>query len=199
MRTTRIDAINEALTLVGLNTVASLDDPVRQDVISAEETLDQLLKQVATHNSYYNRYAKVEFTADSEGYIYVPADVYDIESIEDPLVQVVIKGDKLWNLTDNTFVWTAGGKYTFSVTYFLDFTDLPEQVMRYVITATARRLYLKLFGVTSQLQALAVEEKIAYDAWQRWEYDSMDANMLAHPDSQRVWLSPRRAGRNSRR
>ena len=85
------------------------------------------------------------------------------------------------------------------VTYYLDFTDLPEQVMRYVIQTTARRLYLKLFGVTSQYQALAVEEKIAYDTWMRWEYDSMDANMLGHPDVLRVWDSPRRAGRNSRR
>ena len=118
MRTTRIDAINEVLTLVGLNTVASLDDPVRQDVISAEETLDQALKQVATQNNYYNRYEEVEFTPDSDGFIWVPNDVYDIESITNPLVQVVIKGEKLWNLTDKTFVWDTGSTYKFSVTYY---------------------------------------------------------------------------------
>ena len=199
MRTTKIDAINEALTLVGINEVASLEDPVRQDVIQAEETLDQVLKHIATLNSYYNRYAEVEFTPDSDGFIYVPDDVYDIEYIKSPRIQVVIKGNKLWNLTDKTFVWDIGSTYKFSVTYYLEFSDLPEQVMRYVIMATARRLYLKLFGVTSQLQALTLEEKMAWDIWQKWEQDSMDANLLMHPDVFRIWDSPRRAGRNFRR
>ena len=191
-RTTKIDAINEILSLVGINTVASLDDPVRQDVIAAEETLNQTLKHIATQNNYYNRYEEVEYIPDSNGYIYVPNDVYDVELI-DITKQVVIKGDRIFNITDKTFVWTK--KEKFEVTYYLDFTDLPEVVMRYVINAAARTLYLKLFGPSAHLQVLAAESKLAYDIWQRWEYDSMDANMLAGNDVIRTWASPRRTGR----
>lgn len=191
-RTTKIDAINEILSLVGINTVASLDDPVRQDVIAAEETLNQTLKHIATQNNYYNRYEEVEYTPDVNGYIYVPNDVYDAELI-DPTRQAVIKGDRIFNITDKTFVWTK--KEKFEVTYYLDFTDLPEVVMRYVIYASARTLYLKLFGPSAHLQVLAAESKLAYDVWQRWEYDSMDGNMLAGYDVIRTWASPRRSGR----
>lgn len=196
-RTTRIDAINEVLTLVGINTVADLSDPVRQDVIAAEQTMDEMLRHIAAQSNFYNTYEKVTLTPDSNGYIYAPTDVYNVQLVSHPYDQVLIKGDRVYNLTEKTFVFS--GPTEFEVEYYLEFSDLPEQVVRYLIAATARKLYFKLFGPSANLQVLAADEKMAYDLWQRWEYDQGDYNMLAHPDTLRTWYTPRRAGRNSRR
>ena len=196
-RTTQLDAINEVLSLVGMSTVVSLDDPTRQDTIAAEQTLQEVLKHIGTQNSYYNTVVDVEFFTDSEGFIYVTDDVYDVEYLNSTQ-QVVLKGDRIYNLTKKTFVWDAAS-VDFQVTYFLTFTDLPEVVKRYVISATASRLYLKLFGASTQLNYLIGEEKLTYDIMQRWEFDAMDANVLAHPEVVRIWGSPRRGGNRNRR
>ena len=196
-RTTRIDAINEMLSLIGVNTIASLDDPLRQDAISAEQTLDEVLKHIAVQECFHNIYEKVTLTPDSEGFIYVTEDIYNVELVDDPSTQVIIKGDRLYNLSDKTFVWN--GAKEFEVQYYLEFTDLPEIIKRYAIMSGARRLYLKLFGPSQHLNALAFEERLAYDMWQRWEFDQGDYNVLRQYDTYRTWKSPRMGGRNSRR
>lgn len=196
-KTTRIDAINQALTYIGVNTVASLDDPVRQDVIATEQTLDEVLKHVATQSNFHNVYEEVTLTPDSEGFIYVSDDIYNVELVDDAATQVIIKGDRVYNITDKTFVFNSPTK--FEVQYYLDFDDLPEVVKIYVVMSTARRVYLKLFGPSATLQTLAFEEKMAYDVWQRWEFDQGDYNVLSNYDTFKVWAAPRRAGRNSRR
>ena len=199
-RTLRIDAINEILTSVGINTVASLDDPQRQDVIAAEQTLDEVLKHIATQDNFFNRYGKVEFDPDTNGFLLLPEDVYDVEYTESQDIQVLIKYNPtandycVFNLTDKTFVWDDS--VVLDVTYYLTFEDLPEVVKRYVIASTARKLYLKLFGPSTHLQILAADEKIAYDILQRWEFDSGDYNMLNSPDVSRIWNTPRRMGRD---
>lgn len=197
VRTTRVDAINEMLTLIGVNTIASLDDPLRQDVIAAEQTLDESLKMLAVQNSFYNTFEDVTLDTDVNGFIYISDDIYNVELKGDGVTKALIKGDRVYNHTDKTFVWD--GPQEFEVQYYLDFADLPEVVMRYIIHAAARKLYLKLFGPSQHLQYLVGEEKMHYDIWQRWEADQADLNMLNTYDSFRVWGSPRRAGRNSRR
>lgn len=196
-RTTRIEAINEMLSLIGVNTVASLDDPVRQDAIAAEQTLDEVLKHIATQSYFHNIYEKVTLTPDTDGFIYISDDIYNVELVDDAITQVIIKGDRLYNLTDKTFEWSGPKK--FEVQYYLEFTDLPEVIKRYAIMAGARRLYLKLFGPSQHLNALAFEERMAFDIWQRWEFDQGDYNVLTQYDTYRTWKSPRMGGRNSRR
>ena len=183
--------------MVGINTVASLDDPVRQDVISAEQTLDEVLRHIASETHFYNTYEKVTLTPDSNGFIYVSDDIYNVQLLTNPYDQVVIKGDRVYNLTEKTFVWSKPTE--FEVVYYLEFSDLPEQTVRYVIASTARKLYFKLFGPSANLQVLAGEEKMYYDMWKRWEYDQGDYNLLNNSDVRRVWYNPRSTSRKSRR
>ena len=195
---TKLDAINEALSLVGVAEVADLSDPQRQDALKAQSTFDEVLHQVGTVYQHYNQYEEIEFTPDSNNQIVIPDEVFDVELYQNT-DEVVIKRNsdgnlRLFNQTENTFEFTGTTKAT--VTYYLEFEDLPEVVKRYVTQATARKLYLKLFGPSPHLQVLQAEEKMAYDTMQRWEVDSTDANMLAHPDRLRVWSAPRRTGRN---
>jgi len=195
---TKLDAINEALSLVGIAEVADLSDPQRQDALKAQTTFDEVLHQVGTVNQFYNRYEEVELVPDSSNQIVIADDVFDVE-LYDSTDKVIPKRNadgnmRLYNKTKQTFEFTGNTKVY--ITYHLEFEDLPEVVKRYVIMVTARKLYLKLFGPSPHLQVLQAEEKMAYDTMQRWELDSTDANMLAHPDRLRVWSAPRRTGRN---
>ena len=190
----KLDVINEVLTMIGVAEVEDLVAVTRQDVLAASGTLDQTLHQIATTRNYYNRYEKVELTPNVSDEIDIADDVFDVELRDDDR-QVIIKNAKLYDLTNNTYTFTDETVEA-DITYYLALEDLPEVVKRYVVMATARKLYLKLFGPSAHLQVLAAEEKMAYDTMQRWEFESMDANMLNHYDRLRVWASPRRIGRN---
>ena len=190
---TTLDAINEVLTMVGVAAVADLSDPQRQDALAAQQTLNEVLHQVATTRQYFNRYEKVTLTPDTSNEIIIADEVFDVELYNDSR-QVIIKNGKLYELTNKTYEFTSDVEA--DVTYYLEITDMPEVIKRYIIQATARKLYLKLFGPSAHLQILAAEEKMAYDTMQRWELESSDANMLNHADRLRVWAIPRRVGRN---
>ena len=190
---TTLDAINEILSMVGVATIADLSDPQRQDALQAQQTLDEVLHQVATTRNYYNRYEKVTLTPDASNEIIIADEVFDVELYND-VRQVVVKDGKLYDLTNKTYEFTQSVEA--DITYYLEFEDLPEVIKRYIVQSTARKLYLKLFGPSTHLQVLASEEKMAYDTMQRWELESLDANMVYHSDRLRVWSSPRRTGRN---
>jgi len=189
---TELAVINEALAMCGIATVADLVSPTRQDVIKAQETLTEVLHMIATTRNYYNRYEKITLTPNVSDEIDIADDVFDVE-LRDDSRQVIVKNAKLYDLTNNTFTFTDSSVEA-DVTYHLGLDDLPEVIKRYVTYALARKLYLKLFGPSPHLQVLAAEEKMAYDTMQRWELESMDANMINHVDRRRIWDSPRRAG-----
>jgi hypothetical protein len=189
--TTKLLAINEILSLVGINTVADLTDPARQDVLQALQTFDEVLRQLATTRNYFNRYAKITLTPDINKEILITSDIYDVE-LSDSNIQVVIKNGKLYNLSDNTYLFDNSEEA--DVSYYLDIDSIPEVVKRYVLTTTARKLYFKLFGPSTHLQVLVEEEKMAYSTFQRWELESADLNMISHVDRRRIWQFSRKGG-----
>jgi hypothetical protein len=191
VKQTELDSVNEVLSLVGLGQIADLTAPLRQDALQASSTLSEGLMEIATTRNYYNRYEDITLTRDTDDKIPIAANVYDVE-LRNSNKQVVIKNDLLYNLTDNTFVFPSNPKA--DITYYLQFVELPEVVKRYLTMKTARKLYLKLFGVSPHLQALAMEEKMAYDVWQRWEDESGDLNMFGHADVHNIWYGSRQGG-----
>tara|TARA_R110000751_G_scaffold104383_1_gene199853 strand:+ start:68 stop:667 length:600 start_codon:yes stop_codon:yes gene_type:complete len=188
---TELDSVNEVLSLVGLGQIADLTAPLRQDALQASSTLSEGLMEIATTRNYYNRYEDITLTRDIDNKIPIPEDVYDVE-LRNSNKQVVIRDNFLYNLTDNTYVFSSNPKA--DITYYLQFVELPEVVKRYLTMKTARKLYLKLFGVSPHLQALAVEERMAYDTWQRWEDESGDLNLFNHGDVHNIWYSTRQGG-----
>jgi|TARA_R100001530_G_scaffold64158_1_gene46122 hypothetical protein len=192
VKQTELDAVNEVLSLVGIGEIADLTAPLRQDALQASATLSQGLMEIATTRNYYNRYEDITLTRDTDNKIPIAANVYDVE-LRNSNKQVVIKNNFLYNLTDNTFVFDSSLKA--DITYYLQFVELPEVVKRYLTMKTARKLYLKLFGVSPHLQALAMEEKMAYDVWQRYEDESGDLNILNHFDVHNIWYGARQGGR----
>lgn len=189
--TTKLLAINEILSLVGINTVADLTEPLRQDVLQALQTFDEVLRQLATTRNYFNRYEKITLTPDVNKEIIITSDIYDVE-LRDSNIQAVIRDGKLYNLSDNTYTFESTVEA--DVSYYLDIDNIPEVVKRYVLSTAARKLYFKLFGPSAHLQVLAEEERMAYSTFQRWELESADLNMINHVDRKRIWQFSRKGG-----
>jgi hypothetical protein len=192
VRMTRIAGINQALSMCGLGQVANLDDPQRQDALQADTTLDEVLREVAADRRYYNFIEDVDLTPDVDGFITLGSDIYDVE-LRESEDQVVIRDDKLFNLSENTDVFDAG-TYACDITYYLSFTELPEAAKQYIIAKVARKLYTKLFGATPHLSLLVQEERVMLNELNRFEAEAEDHNLLNHRDAMSVWLRPRLGG-----
>lgn len=193
MRITQLEAINEILTLLGLTEVEDLSTPTRHDVLQASSTLDQEVTKLATVAQYFNFVREVMLNPAGDGTITLDANVYDVE-LRDTDDQVTIRDGKLFNITDNTDQWVVGESYEADITYFIPFDELPEVVKTYVTARTARRLYLKLNGVTPQYQVLQMEEQQALTAMRRQQAGANDLNMFGHRDMLKIWSGSRRRG-----
>ena len=135
--TTKLEAINTMLSVIGEAPVSSLGTNATGDVAIAKNILDEVLKEVQTRGWYWNTEYKVEFGKDTEGKISIPGNVTRVDA--DPTTSTAhysIRDGYLYNLTDYTDVFTEDA--TATAVYLLEWEQLPEVGKRYVMIKAGR-------------------------------------------------------------
>ena len=167
----KLEAINHMLVMSGEHVVNHLEDDSGVDTAIAEHVLDRTIKNYVmrglVNNTYFTKYVPT-----STGLIYLPANTAHAElaeaiwsSDEEQYILASYKGSPpyLFNVTDNTNVWTdKGGTDGVKIKLIinLDWEDVESPMQMAIMTAAARDYQFIAQGDPNVDQYLAQREVV---------------------------------------
>ncbi len=159
--TTKLEAVNIIISVIGeapVNTITGVSLPVT--AIQAISTLDETSKAVQSEGWHCNTEHEYELTPDSvTSKITLPQNTLKFDL--DPLLYTdsdpVQRGLKLYDRKNHTEIWTKSVKG--SITFELEFEDLPEQ-LRHYITVKSARIFANRFIGTREIEGFTLREEV---------------------------------------
>ena len=182
---TELDAINTMLTTIGESPVNSISASTA-DTRIAQLILQEVDRATQIKGWNWNTEKDVPLTRNGSNQIVLSANVVraDVSRTEYPSVEVVQRGNKLWDKKNKTFTFTADLKG--EVVYLLPFTDLPEQARYYIVVRSARLFQQRMIGDSTGSAFSAEEETTAYMALNDSEDETADHNIFNNYDVAKV-------------
>ena len=159
--TTKLEAVNTIIAVIGeapVNTLGGTAVPIT--VVQAENVLDETSRAVQSEGWHFNTEHEYPFTPDAtNSKITLPSNVLTIDL--DPQIYTdvdpVQRGNILYDRKKHTDVWTKEVKA--SVTFQLDFTEIPEQFRNY-ITIKAARIFSNRFLGSREIEGFALRDEV---------------------------------------
>lgn len=159
--TTKLNAVNTMISVIGeapVNTLGGTAVPVT--VVQAENVLDETNRAVQSEGWHFNTEHEYVLTPDAgTNKINLPSNTLKVDL--DPQIytdsDAVQRGLTLYDRKNHTDQWTKQVKA--SITFELDFTDIPEQFRNY-ITVKAARIFANRFLGTREIEGFALRDEI---------------------------------------
>ncbi len=185
--TTKLEAINTMLSNVGEAPVNSLSGSLTADVRLAQNILDEVSRDVQSAGWHFNTEKDVPLAPNSENRVELSDGVarVDLEGDNiDSSYDVVVRGSQLYNRKDRTYTFTATKKYT--VTYMLDWGQLPESARRYIMIRAARIYQDRLVGSETLSAFSRSDEQGALFSLRDYEMETADYSVFDNWDVARI-------------
>jgi hypothetical protein len=188
---TELEAVNEILSVLGEAPVSALGDPenpVIAEVSAALNALHMVSRSLQNQGYSFNTEHDYTLSPDGDGFIQLPLNV--IRADVDPwgpdcIMDVVVRGGRLYNRTDHTFVFTD--PIQASLVLLLEFDELPEAARQYIMIKAARKLQDKTLGSRDLHVYTTQDELEAKLDFLSAEADDADFNILfKDPDNFRI-------------
>lgn len=173
--TSKLEAINTMLSIIGETPVNSTSGPVVASVKIADNILTEVLREVQGESWHFNTAKEVTLPLDSNGKIPLAASVarVEVDRAYYPDKELVKRGDYLYDTRNQTDVFTAEIKHA-TVTYMLEFDELPEAAKRYVMIRAGRIFNDRMVGDQVKNGFTRIDESKA--RMDLREYESKTAN-----------------------
>ncbi len=174
-RFTDVEALNRILSTVGGEKVASTTGlSLIADI--AYTDLKNAMRDLMSHPWGFNTEYEVELTADGSGKIDAPADasMVDLAPQHAGSLDIIIRDDggtrRLYDRKEHTFAaFTAGETKKFTISYYLDFADMPEAAKIYVMAMAAVNFQATQVGnsqIDQILRAQLIAARAAFEAYE---------------------------------
>lgn len=178
-KTTKLEAVNTMLGFIGEAPLASLEEATGVgDAPMAEKVLDEISREIQSQGWHFNTEYDVTFTPDGSNNIVFSDTVVrvDVSVSRYPNVDVVLKGQKLYNRSDHTYEFDDELKGE-TVT-LLDWDTLPEPARRYINLRAARVLQDRQVGAEGLTQIGIREEMAALASLREFDSNTEDASVF---------------------
>ena len=170
---TDIEAVNRILSTVGGEKVASLSSlSLIADL--AYQDLKNSMRDLMSHPWGFNTEYDVVLTSSGSA-ITVASDIanIDLAPAHSGSLDVIIRDDagtrKLYDRKTHSFTAFTGGTYKATVTYYLDFEDMPEAAKMYAIGIAAVHFQATQIGNDQIDKILRVQLVAAKSAFESYE------------------------------
>lgn len=182
---TELDAINTMLTTIGESPVNSVNASTA-DTRIAQLILGEVDRATQIKGWNWNTEKEVNLTRNGSNEIVLANNVVrvDVSRQEYPDVEVVQRGNRLYDKKNKTFVFSKNLKG--EVVYLLPFADLPEQARYYIVVRSARLFQQRMIGDATGSAFSAEEETTALMALQDSEDETADHNIFNNYDVAKV-------------
>ena len=159
-KTNKLQAINTMLSAIGEPPVNSLAAQ-RADSLIALTILDETTRDIQSYGWQFNTDENVVMTPETTtGFLYISDSIVrvDIAYTDDTVaLEVVIRGNRLYNRLTSSFVFTEA--LTTTQVTLLDFDEMPEIAKRYITIRAARIFQDRVVG-SSTLHAFEMQDEI---------------------------------------
>ena len=175
-----LEAANIMLSTISVAPVSTLEVPGDLNVSVAKQILYNTAREVESYGYYFNTDAKYPLARDTDDEIVLPRNVLFVSVDRDFWsYDATLRGLKLYNRSEQTFKFDKD--LTGSVTFFLEWDDLPQPARQYIAIKAARKFQLRMlpdeytskYSQQEELEAKAQLED--YDAMER-QYNLADSN-----------------------
>ena len=185
---TDVEALNRILSTVGAEKVASTTG-LSLIADNAYQDLKNSMRDLMSHPWGFNTEYEVEITADGDGKITVPADASLMSFAPEHAgsFDIIVRADgtdrRVYDRKTHAFnAFTASSTYKFTISYYLDWIDMPEAAKIYAIAMAAVHFQATQVGnaqIDQILRAQLIAAKSAFEAyasaqesWSVWDnYD----------------------------
>tara|TARA_R100001510_G_C7639004_1_gene196773 strand:- start:74 stop:688 length:615 start_codon:yes stop_codon:yes gene_type:complete len=183
--TTKLEAINVMLTAIGESPVNTITSSTTTDVSIAIQILDNVSREVQSVGWHFNTDTNYLLAKNTSNQIVLPSNCLRVDnSNKDADLDLVERGRKLWDRENHTYTITKDIRV--NITWFLEFTELPETARRY-ITIRAARIFQDRMLASETLHAFhQVDELSALSALKEHEGDTRDHSIFDNYSTYRV-------------
>ena len=189
-RTSELEAVNTILSAVGEPPINSLDGQKNVDAAIARNILNEVSREVQAHGWHFNTERKVKLSPSLNSEIILNENVVrvDIEHFTDSntldTTDITQRGDKLFDRTNNTYVFTTDIEAT--VVYLLSWTELPEPARRFITVRAARIFQDRMVGSQAHHAFSQEDEVRARALLKEFEGETADHNIFGNYDVYRI-------------
>ena len=175
---TKLNAINTLLSTIGEARVNQLDSGI-DEAVEAEEMLDEMSRIVQGIGWDFNTESGVSFPLDAQSRVPLSSHILRIDSNGQRYVR---RGGYLYDKRTHSYFFTTPP--TITVTYGLDFEDIPEVARQYITVRAARVFQTREVGSTTLNRFNREDEAMAWIALRQFEEASQDLSFFDAPDMQ---------------
>ena len=198
MPVTTLSAINDVLRRIGKPVVAALDTGGGSLSSYAERALDDASKTVQQEGWTWNTKANVQIAVNGEGKYDVSNLEGDSSSIlsvdadreQGETINVVRKGDFLYDLDNNTFT-PANGTMKVTYVYQRPVAELPDSFAKWAVALAALNFSRQFYYDKSREQIIVVELDDARRLAVNEEIRIVDVNVLDTANMRQIRGRPR--------
>lgn len=178
-KTTRIEAINTMLSVIGEPPVNSLSGVNRADVLIASAILDEVSRDIQSEGWHFNTDEKVPFIPDSSGVIAVPDNVLRLEMTDTTYGKdLVIRDNKIFNKSTLSDIWDPSTTLYCTVVYLFDVDTIPQAARHYIAIRAARIFSNRMVGDKAHHEFTANDEFKALITLKEYEGETGDYTMF---------------------
>ena len=128
-------------------------------VVSAEALLDETNREVQSDGWHFNTQHKYPLTKDTDNKVVLPTNTLKVDTAvgEYTSVDIVQRGSTVYDRKNHTDVFTIDLKV--SITFLLEFTELPEQFRNYITVRAGRRFANRFLG-SREIESFTLRDEI---------------------------------------
>lgn len=143
--TTELDAINILLAAIGTSPVNNIAT-VNTDAVMAKNYIHNALKEIQTEKWYFNTEDNYQLIPDINNEIHLADNIINIDSIGrfGENTNLIPRGKKLYDRLNHTY--KIQNPITANIILCLEFDELPETAIQYIIAKAARKYQEELLG-----------------------------------------------------
>ena len=159
--TTKLEAVNTMISVIGeapINTLTGVSLPI--SAIQAQAALEETSRAIQSEGWHCNTEHEYELTPDAvTKKITLPQNTlkFDLDPLLYTSVDPVQRGLKLYDRNNHTEQWDSSVKGT--ITFELEFEDLPEQIRHYVAVKAARVFANRFIG-TREIEGFTLRDEV---------------------------------------
>ena len=193
MATTKLQAVNTLLSIIGEAPLNQLTPPLTGDAALAERVLDEISTEVQGAGWSWNTMVYKEIPLDGNGHSTLAANTLAVRfnPLSYPSQRFVLRGIKLFDRVENSYdlrgslgVALTGGTSDLiaEIVEELAWDDIPETGKRYIMIRAARQFSNRLISSSTVESYTADDEENALQILKRTEDMAQNNNFISGPD-----------------
>lgn len=161
--TTKLEAVNTMLGVVGESPVNSIltspGNSLPVSVVTALNVLDEVSREIQSEGWHYNTEHEYPLVRTAENKINLPNNTLKVDTEVNKYtdIDVVQRGTKLYDRKNHRYTFTSD--LDVSITFELEFEELPQQFRTYIITRSSRKFANRYLGA-QEIEGFTLRDEI---------------------------------------